>query len=151
MYDAENWTAITGEELTGFLEQINPIDGKYPVSAETTEVGWRNLPFYDQFALVRVTDPNWANKELKIFYLTAGDSLFRLDGTSAPIYEINSKTPAKITEENVLDYLRFFSFFVRGEEGPFLIAEDMDNPDISQDMDAECRRVFESWTPVLTR
>ena len=30
----------------------------------------------------------------------------------------------KVTDENVLDYLRFFCFFVRGEEGPFLIAED---------------------------
>ena len=66
MYNDNNWTAVEGEELTGFLDQINPIDGKYKVSAETTQVAWRMLPFYDQVALIRVKDPNWVNKKLTI-------------------------------------------------------------------------------------
>jgi len=143
MYLDNNWNPVTGEELQGFLEQVNPIDGKYKVAAETSEVSWRALPFYDQVALVRVKDPNWTPKSLYIYFLTAQGNLYRLNGTSPPIHEVNAMAPVKITEENVIDYLRFFCFFVRGEEGPFLISESMDNPYIPETMDDKTRTVFE--------
>ena len=43
----------------------------------------------------------------------------------------------------MLEYLRFFCFFVRGEDGPFLIAEDMSNEDLPKNMDAQTRSVIE--------
>lgn len=145
MYDDDNWNAVTGEELSGFLDQIGPVDGKYKVSPDTTRVQWRNLPFYDegQVALIRVTDASWTPKNLKIFYLTKQGNLFRLNGTSPPIHEVNAQAPVKLSEDNILEYLRFFCFFVRGEEGPFLIAEDMDSPDMPQGMDDKTRSVVE--------
>ena len=142
MYVDENWTSVSGDELTGFLEQINPIDGKYKVSADTTEVSWRLLPFYDQVALIRVHDRTWSNPKLNIYYLTDEGELYRLNGTSPPIHDVNAKAPIKITEDNVLDYLRFFCFFVRGEEGPFLIAEHPDDPYLPKDIDAKTRTVI---------
>jgi hypothetical protein len=69
--------------------------------------------------------------------------LFRLNGTSPPIHEVNAKAPVRITEQNVLEYLRFFCFFVRGEEGPFLIAESMDDPYIPTNLDPKTRTVIE--------
>ncbi len=143
MYHDEQWNAVTGEELTGFLDQINPVDGKYRVSAESTQVHWRMLPFYETVALIRVKDPNWVNKKLTIYYLTDQGNLFRLNGTSPPIHEVNAKAPIKVTDENVLDYLRFFCYFVRGEEGPFYIAESMDDPNMPQEMDDTTRSVIE--------
>lgn len=143
MYHDDKWNAVSGDELAGFLDQINPIDGKHKVSAETTEVAWRMLPFYDSIALVRVKDSTWLNKKLTIFYLTDQGNLFRLNGTSPPIHEVNAKAPIKVTEENVLEYLRFFCYFVRGEEGPFYIAEDMADPNMPQDMDDTTRSVIE--------
>lgn len=143
MYHDENWNPVEGDELTGFLEKINPIDGKYKVSADSTQVHWRLLPFYESVALVRVKDPNWVNKKLNIYYLTDQGNLFRLNGTSPPIHEVNAKAPIKVTEENVLDYLRFFCFFVRGEEGPFYIAESMEDPNMPQEMDDTTRSVIE--------
>ena len=56
MYDDDNWTGLTGEELAKILEQVNPVDGKYAVSVETTEAGWRTLPFYNQAKLIRLTE-----------------------------------------------------------------------------------------------
>ena len=112
MYHDDNWNLVEGEELAGFLEQINPIDGKYRVSAESTRVEWRMLPFYETVALIRVRDPNWVNQNLNIYYLTDQGNLFRLNGTSPPIHEVNAKAPIKVNEENVLEYLRFFCFFV---------------------------------------
>lgn len=143
MYDDNNWNPVEGEELAGFLNQINPVDGKHKVSAETTQVAWRPLPFYDQVAMIRVIDPNWVNKKLRLYYLTDQGELYRLNGTSPPIHEINAKAPVRITEQNILDYLKFFCFFVRGEEGPFFIAESMEDPDMPKDLDAQTRTVIE--------
>ncbi|MGH1399231.1 MAG: hypothetical protein ACRBCT_08470 [Alphaproteobacteria bacterium] len=143
MYHDDKWNAVTGAELAGFLEQINPIDGKYKVSADSTRVEWRQLPFYDSVALIRVKDPNWVNQKLTIYYLTDQGNLFRLNGTSPPIHEVNAKAPIKVNEQNVLEYLRFFCFFVRGEEGPFYIAESMEDPNIPTDMDDTTRSVVE--------
>lgn len=143
MYHDDKWNAVQGEELSGFLDQINPIDGKYRVNAASTEVHWRQLPFYSSVALIRVKDNNWVNKKLNIYYLTDQGNLFRLNGTSPPIHEVNAKAPVKITDDNVLDYLRFFCFFVRGEEGPFYVAESMDDPNMPQDMDETTRSVVE--------
>ncbi len=143
MYNDDNWNPVEGDELAGFLEQINPIDGKYRVSADSTEVSWRMLPFYETIALIRVRDPNWVNRKLNIYYLTDQGNLFRLNGTSPPIHEVNAKAPIKVTEENVLDYLRFFCYFVRGEEGPFYIIESMEDPDMPTEMDDTTRSVIE--------
>lgn len=143
MYHDNNWNPVQGEELAGFLEQINPIDGKYRVSADSTQVEWRMLPFYDQVALIRVKEPSWSNKNLVIYYLTDQGNLFRLNGTSPPIHEVNAKAPIKVNEENVLEYLRFFCFFVRGEEGPFYIAESMEDSNMPLEMDDTTRSVIE--------
>jgi hypothetical protein len=143
MYNDNNWNSVQGEELAGFLEQINPIDGKYRVAAQSTEVAWRTLPFYDSVALIRVRDPNWVNKKLVIYYLTDQGNLFRLNGTSPPIHEVNAKAPIRVTEANVLEYLKFFCFFVRGEEGPFYVAESMTDANMPVDMDDTTRSVIE--------
>lgn len=142
MYDDNNWNQVTGEELAGFLEQVNPIDGKFKTTPGT-QVAWRQLPFYERVVLIRVTDPGWTPKKLRIYYLTLDGNLYRLNGTSPPIHEVNAAAPVQINESNIIEYLRFFCFFVRGEEGPFLIAEDMKNPDMPQDMDAQTRAVVE--------
>jgi hypothetical protein len=143
MYQDNNWNAVEGDELTGFLDQIDDIDGKYKVTPSTTKVSWRMLPFYDSVALIRVEDPNWVKPNLVVYYLTDQGNLFRLNGTSPPIHEVNAKAPIKITEENVMEYLRFFCFFVRGEEGPFYIAESMEDPNMPTEMDDTTRSVIE--------
>lgn len=143
MYMDDKWNPVQGEELAGFLDQINPIGDKYSVTPNTTVVEWRPLPFYDQVALIRVKDPSWTPKNLFIYYLTDQGNLYWLNGTSPPIHEVNAKAPIKITDENVLDYLRFFCFFVRGEEGPFLIAESMEDTYIPKQLDDKTRMVIE--------
>lgn len=42
-----------------------------------------------------------------------------------------------------MEYLRFFCFFVRGEEGPFYIAESMEDPGMPTEMDDTTRSVIE--------
>lgn len=143
MYMDDNWNPVQGEELSGFLEQINPIGNKYSVNPATTMVEWRPLPFYDQVALIRVKDPAWTPQNLFIYYLTDQGNLYWLNGTSPPIHDVNAKAPVKITDDNVLEYLRFFCFFVRGDEGPFLIAESMEDTYVPKQLDDKTRTVIE--------
>lgn len=143
MYMDNKWNPVQGDELTGFLDQVNPVGGKYKVSPSTTRVEWRMLPFYEQVALIRVKDPAWTPRNLFIYYLTDRGNLYWLNGTSPPIHEVNAKAPVKITDDNVIEYLRFFCFFVRGEEGPFLIAESMEDTYIPKDLDAKAMSVIE--------
>lgn len=143
MYDDSNWTAVTGDERARFLKQFGPIDGKHALSLETAIVEWRPLPFYEKALLVRLRDAGWTPVNLAIWYLTLDGDLYRLNGTSPPIHEVNAVAPVRLTEDNILDYLRFFCFFVHGDDGPFLIAEDINDPAIPADMDADAKEAIE--------
>lgn len=139
----DQWSAVLGAELDGFLDQVGTIDGRHATNANSTEVKWRPLPFYDQVVLIRLKDESWDPPHLQIFYLANQGQLTRLDGTSPPIHMVNAEAPIKITDDNVLDYMRFFCYFVRGEEGPFLIAEHADDPALPQNVDEKTQRVIE--------
>tara|TARA_R110000868_G_scaffold325832_2_gene586717 strand:+ start:29634 stop:30587 length:954 start_codon:yes stop_codon:yes gene_type:complete len=122
------WTMVHERESKDFLAQIGPIDGVYRVRAKTTQCLWRSLPWFDTVAIIRVCDPGWEDPDLVIYYLAWNGSLFRLNGSSPPIHEVNAKASIKIDSDNVLDYMRFFMFFVRGDDGPFYVAERVDDP-----------------------
>lgn len=126
--DGDAWTDVTGDELDGFVSQINPIDGNHNVNTSTTKVAWRPIPFYENVVLIRVTDPGFVPSKLKVFYMAKEDKLYRLDGQSLPIHQMNELAPANLTEDNIVDYVRFFCYFVRGEDGPFLVCEDANDP-----------------------
>lgn len=142
-HDDDQWNAVTGSEKKGFLDKVGTIDGRHQTSTDTTDIHWRTLPFYKQIALVRLRDPNWDPAHLNIYYLTLKGELTRLDGTSPPIHQMNAEAPIKLTEDNILDYLRFFCFFVRGDEGPFLVSETMDTYGLPQNMDATTSKAIE--------
>ncbi len=141
--DDNRWNAVTGEELQGFLSQVGTIDGKHRTSADSTTVSWRGLPFYEQVVLIRLRDRNWIPENLSIYYLANQGNLTRLDGTSPPIHQTNADAPVRLNDDNVLDYLRFFCFFVRGEDGPFLVSESMDTHGLPKNMDDTTRRAIE--------
>ena len=142
-HDDDKWNAVNGAEKQGFFDKVETIDGKHTPSMDTTEIHWRQLPFYKQVVLVRLRDPNWDPSHLCIYYLANKGELTRLDGTSPPIHMMNAEAPIKVTEGNVLDYLRFFCFFVRGEEGPFLISETMDSYGLPDNLDDTTKKAIE--------
>lgn len=132
MFEQYNWQKVPGPQLEPFLKLVNPIQGKHAVRPESGDVAWCQLPFYGSIALVRVSDNAWAPNTGPFWFLAKQGKMFLLDGTSAPIHEANEAGPVKVTEENALDYLRFFCYFVHGDEGPFLIVEDINHPAIDQ-------------------
>ena len=144
MFEKLQWQAVTGNDLQPFLQAVNPISGKYTADSATAKVEWSQLPFYNNIALVRLNDSAWGKDTGPFWFLAKQGQMFHLDGTSAPIHDANEAGPIQITEENVLDYLRFFCFFVHGDEGPFLILEDINDPALDHDkLDDATRNVIE--------
>lgn len=144
MYDKIKWQAVTGAEIQPFLNAVNPISGKYTAKSDTAKVEWGQLPFYSNIALVRVSDTSWGGDTGPFWFLAKQGQMFHLDGTSAPIHDANEAGPIKVTDDNVLDYLRFFCFFVHGDEGPFLILEDIDDPALDHSrLDDATRKIIE--------
>ena len=128
VYDYQ-WIAVTPDVKTSLLAELSPVDDKYRLSDATTQVDVCKLDWYDEYRLLRFMDPTWTNSRLRLYYLLGPEAeLFRLNGASPPIHEVNAKAPIKLNEENVLSYLIFFCFFVRGDEGPFYLLESMDDP-----------------------
>ena len=63
--------------------------------------------------LIRVRNPQWKDEKLFLYLLLHGAETYPLTGASPPLHELNGKAPLRLNEKNVLDYLRFFCFFVR--------------------------------------
>lgn len=144
MFDQYTWQKVDGAAVDPFLKLINPIQGKFNASPATVTVEWCALPFYTSIALVRVNDASWPPNTGPFWYLAKQGRMFLLDGSSAPIHDANEADPIKVTEQNALDYLRFFCYFVHGDEGPFLIIEDIGHPALDKDKLADdTRKVIE--------
>jgi ankyrin repeat protein len=127
----EHWAPVDWETIRWLVAKVDPIDEVRTLSAGKTIAERRALPFYDQLELIRFKDPSWDRENLALHYLVVTGEApmeFRLDGTSPPIHQVNAKLKVAITEENVVDYLRFFCFFVHGEEGPFYIVHSEHDP-----------------------
>ena len=133
------WMPLLDDWYETVLRWVNPIDGKLLALPQSTLVEYTRLPWYDDVVLLKLTDRTWQPANLAIYYLAtpaaAPTALYRLNGTSPPIHEVNAKAPIRLDESNVLAYMRFFCFFVRGDEGPFYVLETPDDPLIPRDVD----------------
>jgi len=137
------WRALDEDERAALFARITPIDGRCHLGP-TTQASACALPWRPDVPLVRLVDAAWPNPNLVVYYLvTDGDRLLRLNGTSIPIHDANLRCPIQLSEDNVLDYLRFFCFFTRGEEGAFYLLERPDHPILDAELDEPTQAVFE--------
>jgi len=110
--------------VLGFLRKIPNLP---KADSRRTRILAFRAPFYRASTLIVATNPAWDDGQLQICYLQRGSDLIRLLGKSPPIHEFNAKFKTKITPRHAQSYLAFFCFFVRGEEGPFLIVDRPNN------------------------
>lgn len=85
------------------------------------------LPFYQDGYLLEleVHEPEKAPRLITI--LSATGHSFPMVGSSPAIHEANAKAPLKLTShEDVAAYLRFFTSYISGEEGSFVLVESVD-------------------------
>ncbi len=88
------------------------------VLMDRQELPWRKGAYIYRSAA------GWEPNNLLIYFLRQPDGKFiHLDGTSPPIHGFNKAFPPQLSNTSIGPYLWFFGFFVRGEEGPFLVVE----------------------------
>jgi ankyrin repeat protein len=113
------WSEVPSTEAASFLEASDLKD--------MTESDWQmhrgGVAFYPEAKVVRLAHRAKDPQRPVYYWLEQGETVERLNGTSPPIHNFN---PSRLvlTQENVRQYLHFFCFFVRGQEGPFFILED---------------------------
>lgn len=122
-YRAERWNFVEGEALAGIVVKLNKEQNRYVINPATSRVVWRTLPFYPGATLLRVTDLSWRPFGLTSFFVGLRGDYRRMDGARRFIRFLNEKLPLKLSPQNVVDYLRFYSFFVRDSGRPFLLVE----------------------------
>lgn len=121
-FSDEAWSVL--EDTNAIFEQIGRLIDKSLEVDFTVLVRRRPLPMYEHVQLLCLTSPKW-KEGLRICYLENEGQLFRLNGTSPPIHEVNARAPIRLTDEDAGYYLSFFCLFVQGEEGPFYIIHDL--------------------------
>ncbi len=130
---------------------INGADWQSTTPAERAmllhTLGSEKLGFHTDYARTQKQKLSWTDASLYrvwgawepsnlVFYFISNDveKFHQLDGTSAPIHAWNAANPPRLTEANVADYLWFFNFFVRTNEGPFLLVESRSDPFVPKEV-----------------
>ena len=89
---------------------------------ELTVARYLRPRFYASHALIEVRIAR--GDVIRVRYLLDGDdAMLPLEGRSDPIHAANASEGLVLNAETVLDYLRFFVFFLRGSDGPFTLLE----------------------------
>lgn len=143
IFKDDRWQQVTGKDAKAFFDKVSPIDGRHQPSETSTAVAWRALPFYKGVALIKVSDAKWQQEAGDLYFLGFNGNFYRLNGMSTPIHEINHLSKIRVSEENVLEYLRFFCYFVHGDKGPFLIVEQPSAIDLPANMRKELKDLID--------
>lgn len=125
--EREDGVQLTGPARRKVLAILRKIDDLPAFKAKQTTTTSFSLPFYKNSHLIEVTNPDWDQGLMRICFLLREDLLTRLAGTSPPIHEFNAQLKTRIPRTSSREYLAFFCFFVRGEDGPFLVVDRVDN------------------------
>ena len=126
--DGGNWTDVDACSVDQLLAQMTPDNARGNFDSSTVRMAFHFLPFYDDVTLLRVFDPYWRDEDLVHYYLISNKKLFRLGGKIDQILEVNRTAPVLITENNVLEYLKFFCFFNRNFKRVLYMLDNLNAP-----------------------
>jgi hypothetical protein len=126
-YKNDRWNFVDGEAQSGIINKLNKEQNRYVINPVVSRVVWRTLPFYTGATLVRVTDLSWQPNGLTTYFLGFRGQYRRIDGSRQFISFLNTHIPLKLTPQNVVDYLKFYCFFVRYRSRPFILVETVDD------------------------
>lgn len=142
-FSGSEMRAATDEERATVVSELSPVDGLGWVRDET-QIGVLDLPFYDHVDLLVASDPAWEPDRVIACWLRNGATFWRLDGRSPQIHDVNGKIGTSIDTHSAMPYLRFFCYFVRGEEGPFLVADETSLTLLEEDVQTKIREMIEA-------
>jgi hypothetical protein len=126
-------------DVATILDQMNPLfEGVEfdPVDATIMAV---NLPFYKGYRLLHIAD-NTVMPPVQRCAIYSHQNQVVLDFTNEPIYKLNQDVPIQLSEDNVVEYVRFFFTYVRGKHGRFIMTENVDDIAWKEDPPPQARK-----------
>lgn len=129
------------EETAILLDVLNKhIDGSIFDPLETTILSIE-LPFYPGYRFLHVADHATTPPLQRYVFQKIGKMEFIIiDWNYKTIQKINKEAPINLTDENILDYVRFYFGHVKGRHGPFIICETADHINWKEEPSAEIKR-----------
>ncbi len=119
LFHPENpeWTDIGGEAPETVREKLPQLSWNKIIIRQ------RTLPFYPGTRLLIMRGADWVPPNLFIYALQKNDKIHLLNGKSPAIHAFNATENLELTPDTIVAYLKFFCFFVRGEEGAFYLID----------------------------
>lgn len=140
MFD-EAFTKLELEEIAAILDVVNTkVEGSTFDPLETTVMAI-DIPFYPEHRFLDIAD-HATNPPLQRFVVQKKNTMefTLLDWSYKTIREINTSAPLEITDQNVLEYVRFYFEYVKGRHGRFIICETADHIKWKDEPPAEVRK-----------
>jgi DNA polymerase III delta prime subunit len=114
------WESCEGNQAAVALAQLGAAKPEFFSGASLAAAQWSRLTFYSDYRLAELRFSRDIGPE-RVFVLVGGGPPLWLDGSSAPIHEANDSESLELNDRTVLDYIRFFFYFVRGDGGFALV------------------------------
>ncbi|MDR4517356.1 MAG: hypothetical protein MRK00_08215 [Nitrosomonas sp.] len=138
------WHKVDSKSAKIFIKHTKGVLKKAKATSDAS--GWiverGALSFYPGSGIFKVRAKSWEHPNRALYFLENGDDVAYLNGESPPIHEFNAKHDLSLNADNTLDYLRFFCFFVRGDEGPFFIFDHMNDAMFEASMSPADRKLL---------
>lgn len=80
------------------------------------------LSFYKSYSLLELSFERDGETE-RVFVLDGPHGISWLDGSSGPIHDANDGESLELSDSSLLDYVRFFFYFLRGDADAFVLIE----------------------------
>jgi ATP-dependent Zn protease len=120
-----HWEPCHGKEGAEALVELSGTQPAYFVDSTLVSARWSRLSFYTAHRLMELLFVRDHGEE-RAFVLAGPADVLWLDGSSDPIHQVNESEPLEFSEQTVVDYIRFFFYFVRGDGGAFALIESPD-------------------------
>ena len=141
---------LTGKESETVIKAINDNTALSDFNPKTAIVMGQTLPFYPEYKLLDLSDKT-VMPEKQLFALYKSPSEFKiLTYGNEPIYALNKECPIYLDTGTVIDYVRFFFNYVRGAQGRFIIAENLEDINWQDEPPLNARKAIAKLLTPLT-
>lgn len=117
---------------------------------DTVTVMIHSLSFYEGYYIAELSDHDQNPPVMRIAICNDAGAVHVLNWTNSVIYQLNKSVPLTLNDNTVLDYIRFFFTYVRGQHGRFLIVDNVDDIDWREEPAPAGRKALAKMIEPLT-
>lgn len=133
-----DWHDITSSDEASDIKNLLEERWRHHPSYELTKISSYSLCFYPAYDLLRLTASHRSSgsrRQYFALYSSEKTDLRFLDWESQVIHEMNADQDLRLTDDTLIEYLYFFCYFIKGDDGPFCILGSLDEVNWETDPD----------------